>query len=43
MAAIADRYNENGHYSVNICARGVMLGSMPMFLGTQNRMEGLFM
>ena len=28
---------------VNSCTRDVMLGSIPMFLGTRNRMEGLFM
>ena len=43
MAAIADRYNENEYYSVNSCARDVMLGSIPRFLGIRNRMEGLFM
>ena len=43
MAAIAERYNENGYYSVNSCARDVMLGSIPRFLGTRNRIEGLFM
>ena len=40
MAAIADRYNENGHDSVNSCARDVMSGSIPRFLGTLNRMDG---
>ena len=43
MAAIDDQYNEIGYYSVNSCARDVMLGSIPRFLGTRNRMEGLFM